>query len=543
MVLPERDVVLEERRMRTDNDPAAQLGEEMASSLFRNHPYGVPVIGWEQEIKGLGRQDALEFYRRFYTPNNAILVVAGDVTADEVRTLAERTYGKIAPRAEVAPRLRPAEPAPRASRLVTLADPRVAQPSIQRQYLVPSYARAAPREAEALDVLAHVLGAGQTSRLHRKLVVEQKLATSASAWYQGSAYDETRFGVWASPRPDVSLADLEAAIDAVLADLIETGISEDELVRAKTRLVADTVYAQDSQTALARIYGVALTTGSSIEDVRAWPDRVKGGHRGRGSGGRPQMARHAAGGDRPPGQGAAARGEALVTRLHAFGRRLGAPLAAALSLTLMSVTLMPLTAMTLALVSEADAETATRIERVVSPGGIEAWLVREPAVPLIALEFAVTGGSTQDAPGKAGTANLVSGLLDEGAGDLDSAAFQDRLDAKAIELRFSASRDHLSGSLKTLAENRDEAFGLLALAVNAPRFDAEPVERVRQQVLANIRRKSTNPNALASEAWWATAFPGHRLRPPGRGHGRDRRCDRAGGSCAPSSAGSWRAIR
>jgi zinc protease len=198
-----------------------------------------------------------------------------------------------------------------------------------------------------------------------------------------------------------------------------------------------------------------------------------------------------------------------VTGLHAFGRRLGVPLLAATSLTLSPVTLMPLTATTLALVSEADAETATRIERVVSPGGIEAWLVREPAVPLIALEFAVTGGSTQDAPGKAGTANLVSGLLDEGAGDLDSAAFQDRLEAKAIELRFSAGRDHLSGSLKTLAENRDEAFGLLALALNKPRFDAEPVERVRQQVLAGIRRKSTNPNSLASEAWWAAAFPGH----------------------------------
>ncbi|BBF91481.1 peptidase M16 [Blastochloris tepida] len=275
VVLPERDVVLEERRMRTDNDPAAQLGEEMAASMFRNHPYGVPVIGWEHEIKGLDRDDALAFYRRFYTPNNAILVVAGDVTADEVRTLAERTYGKIAPRAEVTPRVRPAEPPPRAGRLVTLADPRVAQPSIQRQYLVPSYSRAAPREAEALDLLAQVLGASQTSRLHRKLVVEKKLATSASAWYHGSAYDETRFGVWASPRPDVSLEDLEAAIDAVLAEVVETGISEDELARAKTRLVADTVYAQDSQTALARIYGVALTTGSSIEDVRAWPERVK----------------------------------------------------------------------------------------------------------------------------------------------------------------------------------------------------------------------------------------------------------------------------
>jgi zinc protease len=183
-----------------------------------------------------------------------------------------------------------------------------------------------------------------------------------------------------------------------------------------------------------------------------------------------------------------------VTLLTSFGRRLGAPLVVAMSF---------------AFVSASDSSAATRIERVVSPGGIEAWLVREPAVPLVAMEFAFKGGSTQDPEGRAGTANLVSGLLDEGAGDLDSAAFHDRLDAKAIELRFSASHDHLHGSLKTLVENRDEAFDLLALAVNRPRFDAEPVERVRQQVLAGIRRKSTNANVVASEAWWATAFPGH----------------------------------
>ncbi|CUU43119.1 protease3 [Blastochloris viridis] len=275
VVLPERDVVLEERRSRTDNDPSAQLGEEVAATLFRNHPYGVPVIGWEHEIRQLGRQDALKFYRHFYTPNNAVLVVAGDVSAGEVRAMAERTYGKVAPRAEIEPRQRPAEPEPRAHRLVTLADPRVAQPSIQRHYLVPSYSRAAPRAAEALDVLAHVLGAGQTSRLHRKLVVDQKLATSTMAWYHGSTLDQSKFGLWASPRPGVELPALEAAIDAVIAEIAETGVSEDEIVRAKTGMVADTVYAQDSQSALARIYGVALTTGSTVEDVQSWPARIK----------------------------------------------------------------------------------------------------------------------------------------------------------------------------------------------------------------------------------------------------------------------------
>lgn len=275
VVLPERDVVLEERRSRTDNDPAAKLSEEIAAALFRNHPYGTPVIGWESEIAALNRDDALAFYRRYYAPQNAILIVAGDVTAEEVRKLAERTYGKIARSGPSEQRVRPVEPPQRAHRLVTLADPRVAQPSLQRQYAVPSYARAKDREAMALDVLAHVLGGGQTGRMHRKLVVELKLATSASAWYQGSTYDLARFGLWASPRPGVSLDDLEKAVDGVVEELIAGGVGTEELNRARTRLIADTIYSQDSQSMLARIYGIALTTGSSVEDVRAWPDQVK----------------------------------------------------------------------------------------------------------------------------------------------------------------------------------------------------------------------------------------------------------------------------
>ena len=275
VVLPERDVVLEERRSRTDNDPAAKLGEEISAALFRNHPYGTPVIGWESEISQLNRDDALAFYRRYYAPQNAILVVAGDVTADEVRTLAQNTYGKIARTGPSVPRVRPVEPPQRAHRLVTLADPRVAQPSVQRQYAVPSYAHAKGHEAMALDVLAHVLGGGQTGRLHRKLVMERQLATSASAWYQGTAYDLARLGVWASPRPGVSLPDLEAGIDGVIEDLIANGVGADELNRARTRLIADTIYSQDSQSMLARIYGAALTTGSTVEDVRTWSDQVR----------------------------------------------------------------------------------------------------------------------------------------------------------------------------------------------------------------------------------------------------------------------------
>jgi zinc protease len=152
---------------------------------------------------------------------------------------------------------------------------------------------------------------------------------------------------------------------------------------------------------------------------------------------------------------------------------------------------------------------ATTIERVVSPGGIEAWLVHEPAVPLIAIDFAFSGGAIQDPAGKAGTANLVTSLLDEGAGDLDSKTFHDRLERKAIELSFRTERDNVRGSLRTLVENRDEAFDYLRLALTAPRFDAADVEINRAQILSILRRATTSPTDIASQRWWETAFAGH----------------------------------
>jgi zinc protease len=274
-VLSERDVVLEERRSRTDNDPGAQLGEAAQSALFVNHPYGRPIIGWEHEIRSLNREDALAFYRRNYAPNNAILVIAGDVTPQEIRVLAERNYGGIERRPDLRPRLRPTEPEPRAHRRVVLADPRVRQPSLSRTYLVPSYHTAKPGEAEALDVLADAIGSGSISRIYRALVVDKAIAANAGAWYSGMALDAARFGLYASPRPGVSLEDLEAAVDTVIANVAANGITEAELMRAKTRLVANAVYAQDSQATLARWYGSGLATGLKIDQIRAWPDRIR----------------------------------------------------------------------------------------------------------------------------------------------------------------------------------------------------------------------------------------------------------------------------
>jgi zinc protease len=202
-------------------------------------------------------------------------VVAVSFTAEEVKALAEKTYGAVKRRADIGPRERPQEPEPMSIRQVTLADPRVGQPTLQRSYLAPCYRTAKPGEAEALDVLANVLGSGSTSRLYRALVVEQGIATNAGAYYSGTALDSTRFGVFASPQPNVSLSQLEVALDAALDEVASKGITADELARAKTRMVADAVYAQDNQATLARWYGAALTTGSTVEEVLAWPDRIR----------------------------------------------------------------------------------------------------------------------------------------------------------------------------------------------------------------------------------------------------------------------------
>lgn len=275
VIAPERDVVLEERRMRVETDPSSQLSEAMAASLFLHHPYGIPIIGWMHEIEKLDRAHALDYYKRFYAPENAILVVAGDVTTDEVRRLADNTYGRVAPHGARPVRFRPREPEPVAARHLTVADPKVEQPTLQRLYLVPSSGTADGRDCHSLDLLAEVIGGGPTSYLYRKLVLERGLAVNAGAWYMASAMEETRFSVYAVPAQGVSLEQLEAALDETLKQMVAEALDFDAIERAKTRLVAESIYSTDSQSSLARIYGSALAIGETIEDVRRWPTEIE----------------------------------------------------------------------------------------------------------------------------------------------------------------------------------------------------------------------------------------------------------------------------
>lgn len=275
VVLPERDVILEEQNQRVANNPRARLSEQIDAALFLNHPYGKPVIGWRHEMEQLSLDDAIGFYRRFYGPNGAVVVIAGDVDPEQARKLAEETYGKLKRNPAITARKRPQEPPPVAVRSLTLADPRVEQLVMQRAYLVPSYTTAKPGQSEALEVLGHILGGGSNSRLYRALVVDKQAAVSAGAGYDGSALDMSKFSIYGSPREGTTLPQLEVLADAVIADLIAQGVTAQELERTKSRLIADSIYAQDNQATMARWYGASLMTGATVEEVRRWPDRIR----------------------------------------------------------------------------------------------------------------------------------------------------------------------------------------------------------------------------------------------------------------------------
>ncbi|MEI4488402.1 pitrilysin family protein [Frigidibacter sp. MR17.14] len=268
----ERQVILEERSQRIDNDPGALFSEQRQAAQYLNHHYRIPIIGWRHEMEGLTREDALDWYRTYYAPNNAVLIVAGDATPDEVRALAEKYYGPIAPTQGLTERARPQEPPQIAERRVTFADPRVSRPYVVRSYLAPERNAGDQKQAAALAILAELLGGdAQTSVLGRKLVFGAKKALYTSAFYDGTSLDPTTFGVVIMPLPGVEMADAEAAMDKALDEFLAEGVDAAQFERVKTQVRASDIYAKDSVGGLARKYGEALTSGLTIADVEAWP--------------------------------------------------------------------------------------------------------------------------------------------------------------------------------------------------------------------------------------------------------------------------------
>jgi len=273
-VKTERDVILAERRSNVDGNPLSLLSEQMLSVLYHNHPYGRPSIGWEHEMAKLSRQDASTFYKRYYAPNNAILVVAGDVTPEEVRSLAQATYGRNRPNRGLVRPIRPDEPKPIAARRVELVDGRAGARILLRYYLSPSFASGPPGEAESLELLARIIGGDDTSRLYRRLVVE-KLASTAGANFSAAARDSGRVAFVVIPLEEVALEKVEVVLDAVIREVCEKGVTEAELERAKSAIEAARVFESDDQMQLARRYGEGVAFGQSLAQIAEVAQRVQ----------------------------------------------------------------------------------------------------------------------------------------------------------------------------------------------------------------------------------------------------------------------------
>jgi zinc protease len=274
-ILLEREVILEERTSRTDSQPGAVLGEAIAAAMYRNHPYGVPTIGWRHEMEALTLADAVAFYERYYTPDNALIVVAGDVTVEEVRMLAEATYGQLSARSEPNLRDRPLEPPGETPRTVTLTDPSVNQVVVQRLYLAPSRFTALGNEDTALTLMSDILGSRVTGRLYRALVLEEGLALAAGAVYSGSSLDYGQLAVFAVLKEDVTIEETIAAMDAVILELQTNGVTEEELARSKRRVMASVIYGQDNVEGIANFFGSDISLGASLSSVQNWPERIE----------------------------------------------------------------------------------------------------------------------------------------------------------------------------------------------------------------------------------------------------------------------------
>ena len=271
-ILVERDVIIEERNQRTETNPNALYREQANAALFQNHRYGVPVIGWRHEMSNLTLSDALDYYQKFYAPNNAVLIVAGDVMPEDVLALAQEIYGQIPANVDLPERKRQVEPPHFAPRRIEYVDERVSQPYVVRSYLAPERNSGDQRSAAALVLLADILGDGQASVLQRKLQFETQEALYASASYSGVSLDKTSFGIYIVPAADVTLLDAEAALDRAISEFLEEGVDEAQLARLKTQYRAAGIYAQDNVNGLANAYGRALTSGLTLEDIHAWPD-------------------------------------------------------------------------------------------------------------------------------------------------------------------------------------------------------------------------------------------------------------------------------
>ncbi len=475
-----------------------------------NHPYGIPIIGWRHEIETLTLQDALDFYATYYAPNNATLIVAGDVDPAQVEALAREHYGPIAPTPGLTERVRPSEPPQLAPRHLAFADERVSNPYVIRSYLAPERDAGDQEEAAALSILAAVLGGSSaTSVMGRTLEQEEGVALYTAAFYSGTRYDDTTFSLIVMPVPGRTLEQAEADMDRMIQRVLTDGIDPAQLERIRTQVRASDVYDRDSLQGRAREVGVALTSGLTVQDVLDWPDILSAvteedivaaaerlfDPRRSVTG---YLDRPAETGDIPAAGCRRPRTGRPAGRARCDGDR---------PMMRPGTRLMP--AVCAALLAPLPAVAAVEIQEVTSPGGITAWLVEEHSIPFTAIEVQFDGGANGDAPVARGATNMMMGLLEEGAGDMDARAFAEARETIAARFGFDASSDSVTVSLSFLTEFRDESVDLMRTALTDPRFDPDAVERVREQILAGLASDARDPGEIASRTFAALSFAGH----------------------------------
>ncbi len=273
--MPERDVVLAERRQRTDDEPGGRFAEKMNKAIYGTHPLGRPVIGWRDDIIGLSVEDAEDFYRQWYAPNNAILIVSGDVTPEKVLQIAAATYGRVESQPlPLRPETRTLYVPHKEPESLFVQDPDVRQVNIQRHYIAPSYQTATGYTPYALQVLAEILDGGAVGRLYRKLVMEKKIATETGADYDALSRDDGSFSIGLTLPPKANVGQSARALDALLADLVKRGVTESEVKRAIKRMREQAIFTRDHLMTPGYAFGQHLSLGLSVADVENWPDTI-----------------------------------------------------------------------------------------------------------------------------------------------------------------------------------------------------------------------------------------------------------------------------
>ncbi|PIR39004.1 MAG: peptidase M16 [Alphaproteobacteria bacterium CG11_big_fil_rev_8_21_14_0_20_39_49] len=274
-VLTERDVILEERSARVDNKPSSVIAEQMRAALYRNHPYGTPLIGWRHEIAALTPEDAQNWYDKYYAPNNAVLVVSGDITEKELKPLAEKYYGKIKTK-KTPQRIMVSEPTDNFAAInISLADEKVTRPEWSRYYIAPSLNTDEKGMTYPLVLLSYILAESDTGRLYQNLVVEQEIAVSVSGYYNDLQLGESFFGIYAIPSDKSNIEQIEKEIEKQIENIKQNGVTEDELKRAKNALIAETIYAREDLKTLAYLYGQMMATGVGMEYADNWEKNIE----------------------------------------------------------------------------------------------------------------------------------------------------------------------------------------------------------------------------------------------------------------------------